>query len=126
MATRVLHLSLSTKEAALLASPLHRTCQNKPPTHTTPFPDDGSKKNPISRRWSPPISRTHRVYRNHSVLRSDPSRVHEAILGLTEPWLPSDANMAPILLSNDLLEDFDWREKGVVNPVNNQRNRSQP
>ncbi|XP_057435009.1 cysteine proteinase 15A-like [Lotus japonicus] len=59
----------------------------------------------------------------HGVTRfSDltPSEFRRQFLGLKAPRHLKDAQKAPILPTNDLPTDFDWREKGAVTEVKNQ------
>ncbi|XP_057966147.1 cysteine protease RD19A [Malania oleifera] len=49
-----------------------------------------------------------------------PAEFRRAYLGLKPLRLPSDANKAPILPTDDLPSDFDWRDHGAVTGVKNQ------
>ncbi|XP_042507316.1 cysteine protease RD19A-like [Macadamia integrifolia] len=49
-----------------------------------------------------------------------PEEFRRNYLGLKPLRLPNGAHKAPILPTNDLPTDFDWRESGAVTPVKNQ------
>lgn len=49
-----------------------------------------------------------------------PAEFRQQFLGLKRVRLPSDAQKAPILPTNDLPTDFDWRDQGAVTGVKDQ------
>ncbi|KAF9623127.1 hypothetical protein IFM89_037643 [Coptis chinensis] len=49
-----------------------------------------------------------------------PSEFGEKYLGLRSLKLPADAHKAPILPTNDLPTEFDWRDHGAVTPIKDQ------
>lgn len=49
-----------------------------------------------------------------------PAEFKERYLGLKKPAFLEGAQKAPILPTNNLPEDFDWRDKGAVTGVKNQ------
>ena len=63
-------------------------------------------------------SATHGVTQFSDLTRSEFRKKH---LGVRSGFkLPKDANKAPILPTENLPEDFDWRDHGAVTPVKNQ------
>lgn len=48
------------------------------------------------------------------------SEFRENFVGLNRLRLPADAHQAPILPTDNLASDFDWRDQGAVTPVKDQ------
>ena len=63
-------------------------------------------------------SARHGVTQFSDLTRSEFKRKHLGVKGGFK--LPKDANKAPILPTENLPEEFDWRERGAVTPVKNQ------
>ncbi|KAJ0260534.1 Cysteine protease RD19A [Hirschfeldia incana] len=63
-------------------------------------------------------SARHGVTQFSDLTPSEFRRMHLGVRGGFK--LPKDANQAPILPTEDLPEDLDWRERGAVTPVKNQ------
>ncbi|CAH2061602.1 unnamed protein product [Thlaspi arvense] len=63
-------------------------------------------------------SARHGVTQFSDLTPSEFRRMHLGVKGGFK--LPKDANQAPILPTQNLPEDFDWRDRGAVTPVKNQ------
>lgn len=63
-------------------------------------------------------SARHGVTQFSDLTRSEFKKKHLGVKGGFK--LPKDANKAPILPTENLPEEFDWRDRGAVTPVKNQ------